>query len=87
MLEFDEVCEIKEENRFYFKVDYLEEVFGSLASSEKMLLVILIQQFSGSIIDGLIKFQDLPMLAHMEEKEKLYFIIELFDAYPLLFQN
>lgn len=44
-------------------------------------------KFSGSIIDGLVKFQDLPMLAHMGDKEKLFFIIELFDTYSLLFQN
>lgn len=86
LLDFDRVCEMEEE-QFYFNVEYLEENFSSLASSEQFFLVMLIQQFSGSILDNLAKFADLPMLAHITEKEKIYFIIELFDNYPLLFQN
>lgn len=87
LLDFDKVCEFEENGNFYFNTDYLEENFSYFSSSEQLLLSILIQQFSGSILDDLTTFRDLPMLAHMSDKEKLYFIIELFDNYPLLFQN
>ncbi len=87
LLQFEKVCRFEEEDRFYFNVEYLKENFCNLASSEKWLLSLLIQQFSGYILDILTNFHELPMFASMMEKDKIYFIVELFDNYPLLLQN
>ncbi len=42
---------------------------------------------SPSMTRDFLKKYELPMLAHITEKEKLYFMLELFDEYPLLLQN
>lgn len=87
LLNFDDIWIFKNDGSIYLNYEYLKKIFSSLSSSEKLILSLLIQQFCGSILDKLTKFRELPMMASISNVEKIYFIVELFDEYPLLFQN
>lgn len=86
LLAFEQVCDLKDDS-FQIKREYLNSIFDSLSSSEQLLISVFVQQFSPSMTRDFLKKYELPMLAHITEKEKLYFMLELFDEYPLLLQN
>lgn len=58
----------------------------NFSGSEKTLLALFLQNFSPGIIDCFSKFNDLSMFVSITG-EKIAYIVEVFEKYPLLLQN
>jgi hypothetical protein len=81
------VVEIKDDS-FYIKGDELNSHAGSLASSEKTLLFLLLLNYSSGIITDSKFYKDMKPFGSLssENLNKIGYMLELFKCYPLLFQ-
>lgn len=67
---------------------YIDAISKTLSSSEKMLLTLFLSNYNSMVLKGAIEIQDLCMFANLAQstKNKIGYILELFQAYPLLLQ-
>lgn len=84
ILGFNSIWDMNNKQGLHIKLDEAERHVKSASSSEKLLLSIWFNQYSGSLNERYFKFQDIPMLVSITNKEKLKFTIRLFENYPYL---
>ena len=75
-------------NSYRVNADFINESTGSLSSSEKMLIVLFLTNYSSWVLDYNMKIRDLCTFASLTQytKNKIGFILELFQKYPTLLQ-
>jgi hypothetical protein len=69
-----------------YNVETAKKYSQSFSSSERTLLAFFLQNFNPGMIDSFFKFSDLGMLVSVTG-EKMAYIVEVFEKYPLLLQN
>lgn len=77
-----------DKNTYIVNKKYIDERATSLSSSEKMLFTLFLSNYSSMVLKDAIKIQDLCMFANLTQytKNKIGYILELFQKYPLLLQ-
>lgn len=82
-----ENCWIVEHNKILgFNLSEVNKISGCLSSSEKTLLAYWLQNFNNSIADKFFSFDEMLMQVSLNE-DKYYFLVELFNKYPLFLQD
>lgn len=85
MLVFNNYWVVKDGKVIGFNENEAKKYISSLSSSEKTMLSIWIQHFSGSINDRYFKFTDVRMWTGLEED--VSFFIDILNRYPHIFQG
>lgn len=93
LLPFDKCITFKEDTMscesICINIDHIQSVIGSLSSSEKFFLSIILQQYSSNINEIFFRFSDIPMLVSIsqENQKKIYYLLETFRKHPYLFNG
>ena len=87
LLKFDDVWVIKKDIIQIKNLDEIKSRIGSLASSEKVLLSIFLNQYSTSLNYRLFQNYELPAIYSLDSREKMVNLIWLLFKYPYLFNN
>ena len=86
ILKFEDHWIIKNNEIVGYNTATAKKWANNFSGSEKTLLALFLQNFSPGIIDSFSKFNDLSMFVSITG-EKVAFIVEVFEKYPLLLQN
>ena len=86
ILRFENHWIIKNNEIVGYNTETAEKWANNFSGSEKTLLALFLQNFSPGIVDNFLKFDDLSMIVSISN-EKVAFIVEVFEKYPLLLQN
>lgn len=80
---------IQKEGSYYVDKDFLDKVGGTLCTSERMLMILFLTNYSNSICKDAFTTQDLCPIVLLDSysQNKLAYITELFIEYPLLMQS
>ncbi|GEN89783.1 hypothetical protein [Oceanobacillus sojae] len=94
LLKFENCISIGKNNNFggekmqvEFNFEYIRKVSTSISSSEKLYLSMFLQQYNTSINSEFFSFSDIPMLASIASKEKIYMFLHVMSIYPHLFNG
>jgi hypothetical protein len=71
----------------YYNAKALSKYGCSLSSSEKTFLILFMQNYSESLYSSVFSIEDISAHVSIGDRDKIAFIIELFDRYPLLLQG
>jgi len=82
---FEQHWIIKNDKIIGYNSDHLNSMINNLSSSEKTILAYWLQNFSPLICDRFFKFKDLNM--QVSNNQKMIYIVEIFNKYPLLLQD
>lgn len=83
-----ERCWIKKHDTLYVNKKYIDNVAGCLSSSERMILLFFLANYSDSICKDSLSIADINPISHLDSfsRNKIAYIIELFMKYPILLQ-
>ncbi len=88
LLSFDSHWVLDENGAIHhYNDDTLRKHANSLSSSEKTFLIFFMQNYSPSICSSVFSIEDISMHVSISDRDKIAFITELFDRYPLLLQG
>lgn len=79
---FDEFGEVS-----HYNFEYLKKVAFSLCSSERTFLILFMSNYCSQICNEVYNLTDISMPVSILNRDKVAYITELFDRYPLLLQN
>jgi hypothetical protein len=86
LLKFEDHWVIKNNEIVGYNSKTAKKWAHNFSGSEKTLLALFLQNYSPGIIDCFSKFHDLSMFVSITG-EKIAYIVEVFEKYPLLLQN
>lgn len=86
ILRFEEHWIIRNNEIIAYNVETAKKYSQSFSSSERTLLAFFLQNFNPGMINSFFKFSDLCMFVSLTG-EKIAYIVEVFEKYPLLLQN
>ncbi|MFT3739584.1 MAG: hypothetical protein QM786_12560 [Breznakibacter sp.] len=70
-----------------YKYDTLKKVASSLSSSERTFFILFMINYSSYLCNDVYKINDISMHVSISKRDKIAYITELFDRYPLLLQD
>lgn len=75
-------------NSYRVNTEFIDKRTGTLSSSEKMLIVLFLTNYNSGVLDKSVRIKDLCTFASLTQhsKNKIGFILELFQKYPSLLQ-
>lgn len=79
---FDELGEVS-----HYKYEKLKNVASSLCSSERTFMILFMSNYNSHICNEVYNLNDISMHVSISKRDKIAFITELFDRYPLLLQE
>lgn len=71
----------------HYKYEILKKVASSLCSSERTFLILFMGNYSSNICNEVYNINDISMHVSIAKRDKIAYITELFDRYPLLLQD
>jgi hypothetical protein len=88
LLTFNKHWELNEvEEISHYKFDTLKEIAGSLSSSERTFFIFFMSNYSSGLCNAVFTLNDISMHVSISNRDKIAYITELFDRYPLLLQQ
>jgi hypothetical protein len=87
-LKFEEHWEVDELGEVsHYKYEKLKKVAFSLCSHERTFLILFMSNYNSHICNEVYNLNDISMHVSISKRDKIAYITELFDRYPLLLQD
>lgn len=88
LLKFEEHWEVDELGEVsHYKYEKLKKVAFSLCSHERTFLILFMSNYNSHICNEVYNLNDISMHVSISKRDKIAYITELFDRYPLLLQD
>jgi hypothetical protein len=84
MLPFDVIWDLSSDSLHVRNIEKIKPYVSSISGGERFYLAFWFQQYSSALNDSFFKFNDIPGLVSISDKEMIHFLIKVFEKYPYL---